>query len=87
LFGHAYWQFRSVAEGQAGITAATENRMRFTSIGWLMLSIFLLFSSIGFLHNFGHFFMDSIPGLHKPFYFNPFVIYSVVIGSVFVFVL
>jgi hypothetical protein len=31
--------------------------------------------------------MDSLPGLHKPIYFNPFVIYSVVIGSVFVFVL
>jgi hypothetical protein len=87
LFAHAYWQFRSVSGTPDGTVAAKENRKLFTALGWLRLSIFFILSSIGFLHNFGHVFMDSLPGLHKPFYFNPLVIYSFVIGSVIVFVL
>lgn len=87
LFTHAYWQFHSLPEAQTGIAPAPGNPDPLITVGWLFLSFFFLLCSIGFMHNFGHVIADAIPGISKPFYFNPSVIYSAIIGSVIVFML
>ena len=47
-----------------------------------MASLYFVLCSIGFLHNYGHIIADAIPGIHKPFYFHPSVVYATVLGVV-----
>lgn len=80
LFAHAYWQSRGPGDRQTGTKQhAKDSRVRAV---WLMSSLFFVLCSIGFLHNFGHVIADAIHGIHKPFYFNPNVVYAAVLGPV-----
>jgi hypothetical protein len=81
LFAHAYWQSRRPGDSQAGTAKQQDKDSRVRAV-WLMSSLFFVLCSIGFLHNFGHVIGDTIPGIRKPFYFNPNVVYSTVLGSV-----
>ena len=78
LFAHAYWQYHWRRETPG---AAHADKTRITSI-WLVLSVFFILCSIGFVHNYGHVIADAIPGIRKPFYFNLLVIYFCVLASV-----
>lgn len=82
LFAHAYWQFRHPCQSQSETAFASHANKALIATGWLILSVFCILCSIGFLHNFGHVIADAMPGIHKPFYFNPVVIYSSVLGTV-----
>lgn len=86
LFCHGYWQYRDHRDRtNAGTILFYGLRERTVGTGWLMLCIFSLLCSIGFLHNYGHL-VGAAPvlGLHKPFFFNLFVIYAGVTGTTLV---
>lgn len=82
LFAHAYWQFRYSYQSYREAFGAANTDKRLIASGWLMLAVFCILCSIGFLHNFGHVIADAIPGIRKPFYFNPLIIYSCVLVAV-----
>ncbi|MDJ0956272.1 MAG: hypothetical protein QNI91_05435 [Arenicellales bacterium] len=78
LFAHAYWQHHSQKKAPDAVNI---DKTRLSSV-WLVLSVFFILCSIGFLHNYGHVIADAIPGIRKPFYFNLLVIYFSVLASV-----
>ena len=78
LFAHAYWQYQDYGKPPSAVSS---DKMQ-TTVAWVVLSVFFILCSIGFLHNFGHVIADAIPGIRKPFYFNLLVIYSCVLVSV-----
>ncbi|MFC1680634.1 hypothetical protein ACFL1S_02420 [Pseudomonadota bacterium] len=81
MFAYAYWQSRLPGDSQIRTAKQQVKDSRVRAV-WLMLSLFFVLCSIGFLHNYGHVIADAIPGIHKPFYFNPNVVYVTVLGAV-----
>ena len=77
LFCHGYWQYRDYRDRiHAGTVMFYGLREKTAGTGWMMLCVFSLLCSIGFLHNYGHLVSDPLLGLQKPFFFNLFVIYA-----------
>lgn len=81
LFAHAYWQSRPPCDSQTPTVKQQAQNSKVRAV-WLMSSLYFVLCSIGFLHNYGHIIADAIPGIHKPFYFHPSVVYTTVLGVV-----
>lgn len=80
---HGYWQFRDFRDGvNAGTVTLYGFRERTAGAAWMVLCLFSLLCSVGFLHNYGHIVGDPVLGFQKPIFFNIFVIYAVLIGAV-----
>lgn len=85
LFCHGYWQYRDFRDRRnAGSVTLYGIREKTAGAGWLLMGLFSLICSIGFLHSYGHLIGEPVLGLQKPFFFNLHVVYSSLILSVLV---